>query len=92
NIQYFSSYTKAISREEAIEEELPHFVFLLRDFQFLEEYQLGFHSKHVTPSDDASANGNYFEDTMLPKEDMPSENQSVRHEILGCYSDIGMYL
>ncbi|CAG7659282.1 unnamed protein product [Allacma fusca] len=67
-------------------------MFLLRDFEFLEEFDYGFHNKNERPKRDLDNPGNYFDKIFTDTKEIHDKNRAVREAIQQSYKDIGMFL
>ncbi|CAG7733432.1 unnamed protein product [Allacma fusca] len=92
-LRFFSNYTKAVSTiTPGHEDTRPYLMFLLRDFEFISEFDFGFHNKDSQPQPIRGERGNYFYRIFTTTDDMTEENQSNREALRECYKDIGMFL
>ncbi|CAG7827162.1 unnamed protein product, partial [Allacma fusca] len=93
NIQEYSKYAAAIaSKSPKHQDTKPYFMFLIRDFEFVEEFDYGFHNKHIRPKRELNNPKNYYHGVFTDTNEMHEENREVRGVITECYKDIGMFL
>ncbi|CAG7689185.1 unnamed protein product, partial [Allacma fusca] len=92
-ILLFSDYTDSISSKNPEHQDTkPYFLFLLRDFEFVEEFDYGFHNKKERPKRELENPGNYFDKIFTNTEEIHDKNQAVRVAIQNRYKDIGMFV
>ncbi|OXA55906.1 atlastin [Folsomia candida] len=97
--QFFSSFaTLTIPQVEGDSASLGHgsgafqkLVFLIRDFQFVQDYEFGFYDDSNVPQRQ-DRRKNYKKDKLDSNPDQPTEVRFTHDQVVQSYRDVGVYL